>query len=471
MDNGELPHIKKMRENSIYGKSITTFPSVTMPAHLTIMTGLYQDSYQVPLIHWYDRVNKKIKNYSNNLQAFEIYKDIGEVKTIFEMIDGYSCNVFESIHRGATYNYPGKLKAIIKYVYYRYLTNLNKSNEIVNKRILKVFKKPNKYLPQKSQEIPKLTVGWFLAPDILLHMFGANSEAYLNGLKSVDKAIGDLINGLKELKILDETIIIITSDHGNYTANELYNPQPHLSNKNLYPLQPKKQKGDYDVADGSVLGFYFSGDEDNQYKTESALRNYNNIDVIKAVQKLKGIKWVAYRSDNNTPNKGTFQIIRKINDKWENSFIHYSNNKTRYEIENVDILNYYNKNSSPDWLDHNKFYSMDEWLKNTHDLDFPMFPDQLFRNFQNPNCCDLFASSMAEIVYNSVHGVVKKNFHIHAHDVALRCSMQVPLMIYNPLFKEKKIIFSKTSDIIPTILKILNIKKPTYLCGKNLLNQ
>ncbi|MHA1231342.1 MAG: alkaline phosphatase family protein [Candidatus Helarchaeota archaeon] len=470
-DNGTLPNLQKMRNNAIWGKSITTFPSVTIPAHLTIMTGAYQDSYKVPLIHYYDRINRKINNYSVGLQAFEIYKNIGNVDTIFERIDGPTCNVFEPIHRGTSYNYPGKLNAIGKYLYYKYISDLNKSNDVVVRRILKVFKNPGKYIPSNNRSAPIFTAGWFPATDMIMHNFGASSNEYINSLKSVDRAIGKLLSGLEKLGYLKRTVIILVSDHGNYSAKELYNPQTDLAQKNLFPLYPKKNKGDYDIADGSVLGFYFAGDGDTSPKTESALRNYKNgIDTIEAVKQLKGIKWIAFRDDECSNNKGTITFMKKVNEDWKLAHFHYYNRKVRYEVEEIDLLGYDKAADSNDWLDYGKFYSLNEWLEYTHDLDFPIFPDQICRNFINSNSCDLYASSMAEIVYNSVHGQVKNNYHVHAHDVALARSMQVPILIYNLEFISKKIKYSKTSDISSTIFNILNLQTPSDYEGNSLLD-
>ncbi|MHA1309569.1 MAG: alkaline phosphatase family protein [Candidatus Helarchaeota archaeon] len=472
LKENKLPNLGKLKNNAIWGKSITTFPSVTIPAHLTIMTGLYQDSYNIPLMQWYDRIQKKIKNYSVGLQAFEIYEDIGDIETIFEKINGATCNIFEPIHRGALYNYPGKLKAIGKYLYYKYISDLNKTNEIITNRILKIFKNPRKFFPNSQGSPPIFCAGWFLATDMILHTFGVDSKEYLASLQSVDKAIGKLITGLKELNYLDSTAIIVVSDHGNYTAKELYNPQLDFKRYNLFPLQPKKGKGDYDIADGSILALYLSGDNDKTFKTESKLRNYKNkIDVIEVIKNLKGVKWIAFRSDNISNTKGTYIFLRKIREKWKKAYFHYNDMKVRYEPEKLDLLGYDKSKENHKWLDYEKYYTLDEWLKYTHDLDFPMFPDQIHRNFMNKNSCDIFISSMAEIVYNSVHGKVKNNYHIYAHDVALSCSMQVPLLIYNPNLKEKQIPFSKTSDLVPTILKLLNYKIDPKLPGIDLINK
>jgi len=49
--------------------------------------------------------------------------------------------------------------------------------------------------------------------------------------------------------------------------------------------------------------------------------------------------------------------------------------------------------------------------------------------------------------------------------------MQVPLLIYNPNLKEKQIPFSKTSDLVPTILKLLNYKIDPKLPGIDLINK
>ena len=46
----------------------------------------------------------------------------------------------------------------------------------VVKKLIDTFKKPKKYI--KDSEPPVASLLWFMTPDILLHIFGFNSQIY-----------------------------------------------------------------------------------------------------------------------------------------------------------------------------------------------------------------------------------------------------------------------------------------------------
>lgn len=54
----------------------------------------------------------------------------------------------------------------------------------------------------------------FCEPDLFGHFYGENSDGYSKAIVSNDAALGIIINGLKNLGIYDETLIIVTTDHG-----------------------------------------------------------------------------------------------------------------------------------------------------------------------------------------------------------------------------------------------------------------
>ena len=72
----ELPYIKSLFNNSHYSdKCITTFPSTTLPSHISIFTGRYQDYYKIPCIKWFDKKNEQVHDYASGLSGLKMVKE------------------------------------------------------------------------------------------------------------------------------------------------------------------------------------------------------------------------------------------------------------------------------------------------------------------------------------------------------------------------------------------------------------
>jgi hypothetical protein len=54
----------------------------------------------------------------------------------------------------------------------------------------------------------------FCEPDLFGHFYGENSSEYSMAITTDDAAVGRIINGLKALGVYDETLVIVTTDHG-----------------------------------------------------------------------------------------------------------------------------------------------------------------------------------------------------------------------------------------------------------------
>ena len=68
-----------------------------------------------------------------------------------------------------------------------------------------------KYIKEKK---PTLTLLAWDNPDHVGHQDGHDTPAYYQKLEELDKYVGDLVNAVKEAGMLDETIFIVTADHG-----------------------------------------------------------------------------------------------------------------------------------------------------------------------------------------------------------------------------------------------------------------
>lgn len=63
---------------------------------------------------------------------------------------------------------------------------------------------------------PSLFLVHFADPDVTGHAKGWMSKPYLQAVEAVDRAIGALIQGFKELGLFERTVFIVTADHGGH---------------------------------------------------------------------------------------------------------------------------------------------------------------------------------------------------------------------------------------------------------------
>lgn len=65
-----------------------------------------------------------------------------------------------------------------------------------------------------KEQKPALTFVHFDEPDHVGHSIGHRTQAYYDELKNVDARIGKIVRAVEEAGIMDQTVIIVTADHG-----------------------------------------------------------------------------------------------------------------------------------------------------------------------------------------------------------------------------------------------------------------
>ncbi len=502
VNRGLLPNIKKLMDNGIYSKNcITDFPPITYPTQVSMITGTYTGDYQkelchgVPLVNWMGRDKSPpiLRNYtSRDLQIYKLNNDIGNrCKTILEMVEnGNTSSITQFISRGADYFYPErKSKLAMYYLFLKLSRNvkrmITRANSIIAQKILENFKNPKKFF--QNNEPPICSLLWFMTSDLLLHLYGFDSEIYKLNLLHIDKVIGLLIDNLDEMGYLDETAIVITSDHGNYKASRVGYIKDFLERYKLTSYYRRKNlRGNINIAKYDGIGFFnFKGinKSDTKYSWVrpelSQLKKYGpkKLNLLKELFKIEGSHLMYYRDDDNTYNKGIIHLKRKSRNHGNKiilSTIEYRGNgldyKTKYisdDNEN-DVFNYLNDHIASQLLD-NRFHSIDEWLSATYHLDYPMHPDLIPRHFKNPRSCDIILSNDGKVVFNINHGK-QYSKNLYNHDLGLRSCMNVPLIIGGSSeIAHKEMTCCKTTDIVPTMLKIIGKKPHKSVIGTSLI--
>jgi len=488
-------------ENGIYSENcITDFPPITYPTQVSLLTGTYTGNYKkeachgVPLLNWMDRDNAPpiLREYAaKDLQIYKINNDMGNnSQTILEMVgDENTASIAQFINRGSDYIFPErKTKLAMFYLLLKYFPGVKRrlirSNSVIAQKLIEVFKKPKKFFDNSDPPIASLM--WFISSDLLMHKFGFDSHIYKLNLLHIDKVIGVLIDNLKEMGYLEDTAIAITSDHGNYKANQIGNLNNFLKQNGLTNYHPRRnRKGNMDLAYYSGVGFFYFKGRNHSIVNNGwirpnleELRNYGpkRINLLEELFKISGSYLMYYKDDENTSNKGIIHLKRKVKDLGQiiTGKIEYrgtgSDYKTRYISEDVDndIFNFTNDSLASRLLD-NKFHTIQEWLEFTYHLDFPMHPSLISMHLKNPRSCDIILSNDENIKFGIHHGK-QKSKNLYDHDVGLRKCMVVPLIIGGSLeIPHKHIPYCKITDIVPTLLKFIGKQPHPSVIGKNLI--
>lgn len=498
IDEGKLPNIAALCKGIVCRNCITTFPSITLPTQPNIMTGTYSGYYPkegsgIPMYHWVGREdppgNEKdpfpfIRNYGGGTQAFKMNEDLGpNARTIFEQAgDGNMLSVLQFLHRGA-YLFPNSMLTVIfGYAWYMLIRkNPAKIDPLLLPVIERAFKKPTKFF--ETNEVPRVSVGYIIGTDYLMHEYGFDSQKYIKECLRCDQYVEKLVRTLKETGHYDDTAIAIITDHGNYKAKENIDLEPFFFDNGLFPYKPKKKLGDFDATFGSIGFFNFRGENWHHHPTRDMLEHFkpsapgfSELNVFEMLWGIPGVEMMYYPDDANTSENGIIHLERRIREdgavkslkgqvKFEG---HGKAQKTAYTFETDDLFGYEANGNTPMILD-GKLHSIDEWLEATAALDFPLVPDQLPRYFKNPRACDVMISTRAEVCFNYEHGKTM-NEHVYSHDVGLPISMSVPLIIGgSDAIPRLDLPFCKSTDLVPTLLALLGETPHASVVGKSLL--
>ena len=174
-----MPNLLALMQTGAYSLSAqTTFPSATLPAHGSMLTG------QCPAKHglnWNDYIPEY--GYAQGQSSFALAKN-ANLRTIMF--------VGKEKLRQVT---PPETTDIYRYI-------------------------PDRDLVIAAEAIPELQQGFGLAfihfptPDWMGHQYGWLSPEQLSVLRRADEAIGNILSALEESGLREDTLLIITADHG-----------------------------------------------------------------------------------------------------------------------------------------------------------------------------------------------------------------------------------------------------------------
>ena len=176
-----MRNLQNLMQESAYSLvAQTIFPSSTLPAHSSMLTGLCPDKHGVD---WNDYIPKR--GYANGTDIFDLVHAAG-LRTVMVV---------------------GKEKL-------RQVTELESSDvfEFINDRDVVIAARVAELIPQGFD----LMFVHFPTPDWMGHEYGWLSPEQYSVLFRADEALQTILNTLDENEMREDTLIIVTADHGGH---------------------------------------------------------------------------------------------------------------------------------------------------------------------------------------------------------------------------------------------------------------
>ncbi len=440
MDKGELPNISRyIVEPGCFKDAVTVFPSTTGPAYAPVLTGCFPSTVNIPGIRWFDREKYSRKKLSlsrfRSYVGYETYfmnSDMTPgIKTLFDYFPK-SYNIFSPITKGAGFfRNRTKLTKSLYWVFAHYSGRWDLVDNKTSNLIKKIITKDFDFL---------FTV--FPGIDEFAHLDTPFCEKTLEAYKKVDKTLGETVNTLTKQGRLDDTLFVLTSDHGltaTHTHLEVFDVMNSLGYKTFH--YPKIHMTDIDAASmvsgNGMANIYMKGNngwagkvfyEDIPEKIVNTLILRKEIDLLFALKKNGEVLAVG---------------------KEGQAFMSLKDGIINYRISGKDPFGYIDFPAETD---------PEEALRLTYNTLYPDAPYQVLKLFQSKRT--------GTIVVNASKGFDLRDRHEHpehfsTHGSLHREHMIVPFAANVPLKSE----YIRNTDIYCLILDRMG---KSYNTGKNI---
>jgi hypothetical protein len=209
---GELPNLAEMLSRGGRSQAITGFPSTTSVAYLPFLTGCAPGRCDIPSIRWLDRKSYAGRWWRNRAsvrsycgyQAPLLDGDINpDVRTVFELVPE-SIGIFTPVARGLTRDRdPSRVERQFWGSVAHFLQWHQPSDEAAARRLIRV-----------AASDARFVFAQFPAVDGYTHQSNPDGPKVRRALRRVDQVVGRLRQALRRREELDQSLILVVSDHG-----------------------------------------------------------------------------------------------------------------------------------------------------------------------------------------------------------------------------------------------------------------
>ncbi|MBO4558196.1 MAG: alkaline phosphatase family protein [Bacteroidales bacterium] len=208
------PTLDSVASVGVYSEMKPSYPSMTLPNHYTMATGLYPDHHGIVMNNFYDSALDTVfavGRYETRSNA-ELYH--GEPIWNTVQRQGLSCNVFDWIGIEAPIggSYPD----------YYIIYDPARTRRQMADMVLEVLCR------EDVSKIPNLVMWYIDQPDAIEHSYSAESEQTREVVEDIDSVLRYFLAEVRRSPVYDKIDFIFTADHGHTDLS----PDRYL---NLYP--------------------------------------------------------------------------------------------------------------------------------------------------------------------------------------------------------------------------------------------
>ena len=446
---GRLPHLADMVREGGTSRAVTVFPSTTSVAYLPFLTGCTPGRCNIPSIRWLDRAayagrwwqdRESMRSYCG-YQTGRLDGDIDPtVRTIFELVPE-SMAIFTMISRGLTAERdPAQGARRFWGAVAHYAQWHQPSDGAVAKHLFRAVEEPWRFV-----------FAQFPAVDGYTHQSTPEGPKVLRALRAFDDTIGRLRARLRERGELDDSLIILVSDHGAAPVHthldlaDWFRVQgvPTVSHPVLWERAPRAAVM---VAGNCSAAVYARpGTVRPERWTLEALRRPEAFgaghDVVAALIDEPAVAFVAAEDAGGG--------VRVASVAGEAVVERPATDRIRYRPISGDPLGIGGAWEAPDR----------DWLDATADGRYPDAPYQLLDQFRSARGGDLVVIAKAGYDFRKRFEVPE---HKAGHGSLIREHMLTPVWASEPLPPG----LLRTADVFPAMLEWLGVDVPEGIDGE-----
>lgn len=447
LEKGDLPNISKyVVEKGSFRIASSVFPSTTGPAYTPYILGKYPGRCNFPGIRWLDRYIYPDKRKLFSFRRFRSYIGIetyfmnsdvsADNKSLFELFPR-SGNILNELSRGVSIRYDKTRFSKLYYKVKGHFTDKSDEVDMVARRLLL----------RELDEIHDFIFVVFLGIDTYSHINHPFHRKVLDSYTRIDETVGLAAKKLESEGRLDETLIVIGSDHGltqthsHFDSLEFMN---HRGYKTFYYPNVFRHFTDADAASlisgNAMANIYVKSPEgwgrkstfEELYTLAESFLERPEVDIVAGLDER---------------GRARMKSVRGEATAWIDS-----EGLINYEKVSGDPFGY---NGMPGRM------SADEAL----DLSFgTRYPDallQIVQLLEAPRAGDLVLSANPGYDLRAKH---ESPEHRSSHGALFREHMLVPVAMSAVLKKE----CLRTVDLYPTILSLMGKPLPDCIDGVDL---
>lgn len=280
------PNFSKLIKNGALIKNVeSVYPSLTYPAHATIVTGKYPKNHGV--------INNTVLDFKNDNPDWYWYRKYIKGDTIFDLAEKSgmkTCSILWPVTARSkiTYNMPEIFctkrydNQILKSALAGskiYQVNMNKKFGYLRQGMEET------YLDNFATEVAKKTIRELKPNLILLHLIDSDSQKHKYGienkeviesLKRHDERLGEIIESLKLAGIYEDSTIIALGDHSQINVNNVIKLNSILMKNDLINVNGNKIKSYKAIAKSCDGSSYIYLKNKNDVETRKKVRDILN---------------------------------------------------------------------------------------------------------------------------------------------------------------------------------------------------